>query len=139
MFAVEEISKNASVAEYWGVLVPRVKSLELRGELDDTHLRTLGYSTFLALDGRLTDSMTIEKYIQGHRVGSFINAPPKGVRPNCKYSVQTWEGSSRHYVLPDGKTVCVQQRVFVQALRKIAPGEELFVAYGPTYASLHLQ
>jgi hypothetical protein len=134
VFAEEDIPKNYIAAEYWGCLTDRKQALKLREVGKDTHLRTVGFASGAAsLDGRITEEMRIEDYLEGHRVGSFINGPPKGVQANCRYIFKEWDGGA----VQNG-SVCVSGRVFVQMTRAVCAGEELFVDYGKTYASLHL-
>jgi hypothetical protein len=133
VFVLENVKKNAIVAEYGGELTDRERAMEMRKAKLDTHMRTLGRSTEQALDGRITESMPIEKYLEGHRVGSFINGPPEGVQANCRYIIKEWDGGA----VQNG-SVCVAMRVFVQTTRAVGAGEELLVNYGKTYESLHL-
>ena len=133
VFAEENVPKNKVVTEYWGRLKDRKEALKMREAKIDTHLRTLGYSSGASLDGRITEEMRIEDYLEGHRVGSFINCPPAGVQANCEYIVKEWDGGA----VRNG-SVFVAQRVFLQTTRAVLAGEELFVKYGRTYESLHL-
>jgi hypothetical protein len=132
VFAEEDVPKNEVLTEYWGRLKDRKEALKLREEKKDTHLRTMGFRQG-ALDGRITEEMRIEDYLEGHRVGSFINCPPEGVQANCEYIVKEWDGGA----VRNG-SVFVAQRVFLQTTRAVLAGEELFVKYGRTYESLHL-
>jgi len=132
VFVQEDVPKNKVLTEYWGRLLDRKKALELREKKKDTHLRTMGFRQG-ALDGRITEEMRIEDYLEGHRVGSFINCPPKGVQANCEYIVKEWDGGA----VRNG-SVFVAQRVFLRTTRAVRAGEELLVNYGKTYESLHL-
>ncbi len=132
VFVDQDVPKNQVLTEYWGRLKDRNEALRLREEGQDTHLRTMGFRQG-ALDGRITDEMPIEDYLEGHRVGSFINCPPEGVQANCEYIVKEWDGGA----VRNGD-VFVAQRVFLRTTRAVLAGEELFVKYGRTYESLHL-
>ena len=133
VFIEQNVAKNAIVAEYWGDLKDRKEALKMREAKQDTHLRSLGFSSGASLDGRITEEMRIEDYLEGHRVGSFINCPPEGMQANCKYIFKEWDGGA----VRNG-SVSVAQRVLLQTTRAVRAGEELFADYGKTYVSLHL-
>ena len=106
MFALTPIRKGQRVVRYLGKLRSHDEVDEVYGDEDDT-----GH-TFLFT---LNDDWVIDANVRGN-VARWIN---HSCRPNCESSVEE-----------DPKGRSDHDRIYIEALRDIRPGEELTYNYG---------
>jgi hypothetical protein len=115
LFTVRPFERGALITQYDGRVIARAEALDLRAQGRDSHVRTLE-TGHTAIDG-------LREPLLGRGGGSFANQAPPPLTPNARY----WTSAE------------LQPRVWLRATRRIEPGEEVWVAYGARYTTLHLQ
>ena len=152
VFCREDCAKGRYMCEYFGTPINRKAAVLLAQNGDDTHLKTMvsGQAGWF-LDGRRMPDRTMSVFIEGNRVGSFVNDARKNktFRLNCEYvimdqsqnlgAVENTCGFLRtsRSTMADAEGLWKGERCFLKSTKPIFDGDELFVSYGKGWHKRH--